>query len=190
MTQSSEHSTALLHRNLLYGAGISLAICIVATIFRSLQEIPLGDYGMIITLSGMASKWLCISLLIRYGTVLKGKFRGVFLVLLGISLIGALFKIQHWPFSGTMLIAGSAGLMVVYVLHFLNKRSKNLLDILKLSWVILAVLDTILLLTHTWPMDQFKFYFEGYFLPLLFYGMVIYFVTTVVWPDLKSKKVI
>lgn len=56
-----------------------------------------------------------------------------------IVLIGALFKIQHYPYANELIVIGWLGIMLIYGFSFINKPVKKLLDFLKLAWVLTAI---------------------------------------------------
>jgi len=70
-------------------------------------------------------------------------FRFIFFAI-ALLLVGILFKIQHWE-EATMLISiASAGCFTIYLLHYISKKEKKLLDNIKLLWVILVAVTLII----------------------------------------------
>lgn len=53
--------------------------------------------------------------------------------------VGALFKVEHWPFSDQLLIGGALAVAIAYGLWFRAKPQRELLDYLKLAWVLAAM---------------------------------------------------
>jgi hypothetical protein len=70
--------------------------------------------------------WNCtqLALLMGLGTAVVG--------------VGMLFKIEHWAFGDQLLIAGPVIVLVAYVLWYRRKTQRQLLDYLKLAWVVAA----------------------------------------------------
>ncbi len=50
--------------------------------------------------------------------------------------IGMLFKLQHWPYGGIMILISLAAVMVIYTIHFMLKRQKKLLDWMKEATIV------------------------------------------------------
>jgi len=63
----------------------------------------------------------------RYYTIAKGA--------IALVLLGAAFKILHYPGADQLLIIPFAILCVLYIIHFFGKKAKNHLDVLKLFTV-------------------------------------------------------
>ena len=51
-------------------------------------------------------------------------------------IIGAWFKLQHWPGANIIASVGLVIMIVVYAVHYGQKPSKRLSDHLKLVWVL------------------------------------------------------
>jgi len=65
-----------------------------------------------------------------------------------ILIIGALFKVMHWPYSQKLMFIGGIAIGVLYVLRFLYKKSKQRLDYIKLAIVLLWVLSYLVKAFH------------------------------------------
>ena len=59
----------------------------------------------------------------------------------GVSMI---FKAQHWPYAGLIFSLSSLLIAWAYSIHFVLKKQKAILDILKLIWVLGMCLNSIL----------------------------------------------
>lgn len=77
-------------------------------------------------------------MLLINGTFIKTKHFKMLKLSISIIILGALFKLMHWPHHGTLLIIGFVSVIGVYILSFINKPLKKRLDITKLFWVIVA----------------------------------------------------
>ena len=76
-------------------------------------------------------------MLLANGTFIKSKYfryaKGIF----ALVILGALFRILHWDYSAYLIMAGFLGIMICYVLHFIKKPVKKLLDYYKLAFVLI-----------------------------------------------------
>ena len=84
---------------------------------------------------------------------IKTKYFRILKAVIAIIIIGVLFKIMHWKFSNLILPLGFIGVIITYLLSFLNKPLKNRLDFFKLTWVIFRYTTGILVLSHLIPRD-------------------------------------
>ena len=55
---------------------------------------------------------------------------------IGVLLMGALFKIQHWPLADALLIIGVTAVVVLYVPRYLAKPERRFMDHVKLLLVL------------------------------------------------------
>ena len=58
------------------------------------------------------------------------------ILFLGIITIGALMKIMHWPYANELILTSIISIPTIYCLRLLVKKEKQLLDFLKLVWII------------------------------------------------------
>ena len=63
-------------------------------------------------------------------------------------IIGALFKIMHWPYSLILIFTAVVTLVLLYIIRFLNKKSRNKLDYVKLGIVVLWSIGYFLKVSH------------------------------------------
>ena len=63
-------------------------------------------------------------------------------------IVGALFRLMHWPFGNGIACLGLVGIASVYTVWFLKKKRKSLLDFLKVLWVVTAFIYAALRLLH------------------------------------------
>lgn len=85
-------------------------------------------------------KWLLLGLLLTSSRIWNRTRLAVGLAL-GLAMvgIGGLFKIEHWVFGDQLLIGGALAVMITYGLWFRAKPRHELLDYLKLAWVLAAM---------------------------------------------------
>ncbi len=87
-------------------------------------------------------------LLLLNGTFLKTIYSRIAMGLVAFVLIGAAFKIMHWPFNSILIGVGCIGIVIVYGISFLKKPIKKRLDYLKLAWVMVRYLGALLAVYH------------------------------------------
>jgi hypothetical protein len=109
-------------------------------------------------------------LLLINGTFLKTKLSKLSFA---IYLIGALFKIMHWPFAGPILAIAFINMIVFYSIHFYQKTNKTHIDSFKLIVFILLIIGksfSILHLPYSWEIQ-----YMSEFIFLLF---IVYYIIT------------
>ena len=79
----------------------------------------------------------------------NARFTVALLVGLAVVCVGAIFKIEHWPFADEQLLAGGALAVATYSLWFKAKRVKTVLSYFKMAFV-LSIGITIVTLVF-WP---------------------------------------
>ena len=85
-------------------------------------------------------KWVLLGLLLTSSRIWNHTRLAIGLGL-GLALVGvgALFKVTHWPFADALAIGGAIIVSVSYGLRFRSKLQRELLDYLKLAWVLSAM---------------------------------------------------
>ncbi len=63
---------------------------------------------------------------------------------IAVLFIGGLFKIMHWEGSSFILTIGVLALFITYIFRFTNKPSIQLLDILKMLWLLCVLISTLI----------------------------------------------
>ena len=81
----------------------------------------------------------------KYSKTIFGRLTYLFL---SVIIVGFLFRLLHWSFAGTTFMIGYVGIMITYVIRFIIKKQKLLLDILKLLWVQTTAIISLLTLMH------------------------------------------
>ena len=66
----------------------------------------------------------------------------------GILFIGILFKVHHYPYANLIVVFGFSSIAILYLLRFLYKKPKKLIDFLKLLLVLFWTINGILSLLH------------------------------------------
>ena len=113
---------------------------------------------------------LGLIMLIKNGTIISTTYFKLILAFIVLTFIGAFFKVSHWPFGQIILTGSLISIGLVYLIWFVNKKNKSLLDILKLLWVITASGLASLIGLGLIPS------FYAHVGPVLFWTTIIYFV--------------
>ena len=79
----------------------------------------------------------------------NARFTVPLLVGLGVISVGAIFKIEHWPFADEQLLAGGALAVATYGLWFRAKKVKTVLSCFKLAFVLSIGISIVTLVF--WP---------------------------------------
>ncbi|MDR1678208.1 MAG: hypothetical protein LBR81_00290 [Prevotellaceae bacterium] len=71
-----------------------------------------------------------------YGRILR--------IIIAIFIVGILFKVQHWPGAAIILSISVSALLITYLVRFITKKEKKLLDWLKVIWLSLYFISDII----------------------------------------------
>lgn len=93
-------------------------------------------------------------------------------------ILGALFKLMHWPFSGTLITIGFGMIVILYPIRFYLKPQKRLIDYVKLILLISYPINAYLRLFHL-P--------TPYLLPIISFGAFILWIALELF-DLYSNR--
>lgn len=92
-------------------------------------------------------------MLVTNGTILTTKIFRTIQVGIGFLIIGAMFKIMHWPGASIILLVSMFTIAITYLVRFIYKKNKNRLDVLKLLWVLFSYIGGFLILMHIIPSE-------------------------------------
>ncbi|MBK7856901.1 MAG: hypothetical protein IPJ79_20225 [Bacteroidetes bacterium] len=150
---------------------ITICVLLIVGLIGELTNTYYFHNAMFDTIVGIASSigqlWGII-LLIKDGPLLKTRpYFQLILFFFGITIIGSLFKIQHWPWAGIMLTIGLLGIATIYAIRFLKKQNKKRLDILKFLWVTVIYIGATLRIQH-WPYGHELLILQSILLVILF----------------------
>ena len=120
---------------------------------------------------------LALLLLMKNGTIYKTTYWRIIQFSFGLTILGAMFKIMHWPFAGPILLTSFLSIVITYTIRFYNKKEKRRLDILKFIWVLSYYTGATLIIQHWGP------YEVAYFSLGILWLMIIDFVIS----GVKSK---
>jgi hypothetical protein len=93
--------------------------------------------------------------LLKNGSFFQSRYFRLVWLAFALIILGFLFKVMHWPFSGPLLIIGMLIIPVIYLIHYYHKPEKEALDLLKLIWVLSFFILKLLLMFH-WVRDDYN----------------------------------
>ncbi len=85
-------------------------------------------FNSIFSISLAAVTFLSLGMMFREGTFRKTVWCRFAYVGTAILIMGILFRIQHWPNALAMVITGSGLITISYLVHFIRKPMKQVLD--------------------------------------------------------------
>jgi hypothetical protein len=90
---------------------------------------------------------ISVLVLLAFSTLIRSKYFITICICFLLSILGGMFKVSHWPFADIILAAPASVTLILYIIHYVNKPTKNILDILKLFYVtfICGVIFSVLL---------------------------------------------
>lgn len=91
---------------------------------------------------GSVAEILCLILMLINGTFMETIFYKIFIASILLLVLGAIFKIMHYPGGEEMIAVSFILIPLVYTLHFILKKSKDQLDVLKLLIVYVFFIPT------------------------------------------------
>jgi hypothetical protein len=106
------------------------------------------------TLSMLASFfWACFVFLALGRMFYNGSYRYTVWCRIGyfgfaILITGMLFTVQHWPGRYVFILMGCCIVGIVYIIHFIKKRVKAVLDWEKVFYVIISMVTMIFRMLH------------------------------------------
>ena len=97
--------------------------------------------------------WACFVLLALGRMFYTGSFKNTVWCRIGyfgfaILITGILFTLQHWPGQYVFILIGGSIIGIVYVIHFIKKRIKTVLDWEKVLYVIVLIVKIIFRMLH------------------------------------------
>lgn len=87
-----------------------------------------------------------VIMLIANGTLKRSKQRIPVLVSTAALITGLLFSFQQWKGADVIIIAGGAGMLIFYSMHYIAKSSRKLIDHLKIVWLASALTGMVLVI--------------------------------------------
>jgi hypothetical protein len=111
--------------------------------------------------------------LLKNGSFFQSRHFRLVSLAFAVIILGTLFKIMHWPFAAPLLIIGMLIIPVIYLIHYYYKPEKEVLDLLKLIWVLSFFILKLLLMLH-WIRDDYNMVLINGILFFLIIVMVFY----------------
>lgn len=119
---------------------------IINLMFTSFQS------GEVLFSSGFSLiNFLGLILIFKNSTIRNTIYFNFILGFIAVIIVGAMFKILHWPGSAIMLSIGLFGITIVYSLRFIAKPKKVPLDVMKLLWMITSNITALCVFLHWLP---------------------------------------
>lgn len=145
-----------------------LVICGVISILVSRTVAPLEAWSVILLIVQLVA----LDMILKESTVFfTGYFRFISLCI-GVLIIGALFKIMHWPGADQMVLISMSGIAVIYTIRVLHKKRLRFLDISKWAWLITGITSSLLSFLHQ-PYAQLAAYIS---MGMFFMMMLAFFI--------------
>jgi hypothetical protein len=108
-------------------------------------------------------------LLIRNGTFIQTREFRLIGIGIAVVILGGLFKVMHWVGADQLVGFGGGLIFILYLLHFIKKPGKQLIDIGKLAFLITFLAGRYFKLMH-WPKgDELTFLSIMIFIPVVIY---------------------
>ena len=76
-------------------------------------------------------------------------------VCISVLLLGALFKIMHWPYASIVMLLSISGILILYPLRFCFITEKSTMDYVKLALVVLWCLNYLTKVFHLYQLPLF-----------------------------------
>ena len=108
------------------------------------QNFSLGN--SLITFGFGLMKFSSIVLLLRNSNFLRSKYFAIIAGFVFLCIIGALFKLMHWPGAAIIFGLSTLGIVITYGIRFLKKINRDRIDILKFLWVTTTFLSETLII--------------------------------------------
>jgi len=110
---------------------IALIVIGALLIVSAFQQIFCFDNKLLL-LSYSLAEIMALIMMLANGTFSDRSYFNAAYALIGMTILGAMFKILHWTGADQLLILCPAALVILYVIHFITKPAKDVQDILKL----------------------------------------------------------
>lgn len=142
---------------------IILSLLLAATGLLMMLLESTGNTGELLLNAGLGvGQILGMLLLLQNGNIQGTVYFRIIRFCMGLILLGAMFKIMHWPGANLILLLSMFGVAITYGIWFLRKKQKGRLDFLKLVWVLSAFIGTVLVILH-WVKPGITYIAYGFF---------------------------
>lgn len=128
---------------------VSLSLLIIAVkLFFPYSDTVYDQYYSSFDVATRVIEIIILIMIARNGTTIKTVYFRIICFCIGFYILGALFKIMHWQGSSIIISVSLLSVAITYVIRFIKKNPKTVLDIFKMIWVILIAVESILRLEH------------------------------------------
>lgn len=120
-----------MYRFLLWSTFLLLVVTKIITLLTINKVIQLDISGYFISEILLV---VALAIVLLKGTLVKSKL--FYLAMSANVVILLSILLFQWEFAGAMSHMGAAGVIIVYIIHFIRKQTRDLLGYLKLVWVV------------------------------------------------------
>jgi hypothetical protein len=110
-----------------------------------------------------------ILLLLKNGTILTTIYWKIICLLFCLAIVGFMFKIMHWKFADIILLTSLISIAITYLIRFIFKNKKSILDILKALGIVVSFISTPIILLHWLSSDVVYFGKALLWMAILYY---------------------
>ena len=145
------------------------ALAIILEVLYVFLDLDSDILNTCLSIALFAINTLWVIFIVHESKIMKTIFGRLILILVSVIIIGFLFKLMHWLNANLILMIGYFGIMILYTIRFILKKQKHLLDILKLMWLEIGSLISLLILMHKIDRDY------SFISSLLFFAVICVF---------------
>lgn len=147
---------------------ISLTICL----FNAIRYNELIDYISLFSTDLLSL--LGLYLLFSNSSIRRSIFGRIINICIAVLIVGIWMKIIHLSAANIVVTMAISSIGVTYSLRFIDKKNKNHLDFLKVSWVLSTCIIAILIFLHLIPKDYSLISRIIFFITLIDYCLIEY----------------
>jgi hypothetical protein len=106
-------------------------------------------------------------LIVKIGRFIKTTYFRLLGIGVSVIILGALFKIMHWPYTYLMLACGYCWIIILYLIYQLNNKNRRWIDWLKVLCLTMLLTSKYFKTAH-WPYND-----ELYIISVLLLGVIV-----------------
>lgn len=152
---------------------VTLVLLILLSVYGILTILDSSDMYYMnqrILNGGNLLGFIALIYIASFGTFLRNLWSLIlFAILILVFAVSGLFKTLHWPYPDYLTTLSAIGILVVYGIHFYKKKQKLTLDLLKLLWVLLICLNSMLINVAITVFDPYLGHFVYFVFNVLFF---------------------
>ncbi|HEY5748673.1 MAG TPA: hypothetical protein VIU12_21535 [Chryseolinea sp.] len=138
-------------------------ILISAFILLGIADMFYAFDNAILSLGWLLAKIAATWMMLTHGTFVNHRYINLAYGIGAAIGVGLLFKILHYEGADEILIVSLPAMPVLYFIHFLSKKQKQVLDVLKVLTVSLHFIIALLVMMHWMDRDMWVAYLPDYF---------------------------